>query len=67
MTGRHFAPPPAEFVGRELHDVAGTIIFQMTQAEFDRIGFGGNSQLVHGAFDREDIGISTKAAQRRNP
>ena len=47
---------PAEALGGEVDDVAGARIVEMAQAELDRIGAGGDRQLVHEALDREDVG-----------
>ena len=39
----------------------------MLQPEFDRIGAGGDRELVHETLDREHVVIGAERAQRRNP
>jgi hypothetical protein len=55
---------PAEKLRRRQHDLARPSIFEVPQAELDRIRARASRELVHEALDRKNIHVSAEGAQR---
>jgi hypothetical protein len=61
--GQLVALAPAEALGRQRDDVAGSRVLQMAQAKLDRIGTRRLGQFIHKALDREHVHIRAKGAK----